>query len=111
MHLISIISKTLYLYFRLFLKFNKVLSTGPLLDLTIKRGGKQIKLELDAAIYRNPHKKVLVTTGGDLPCKNIVHLNLSHDTHAGKHIVSESFHQTVSMNAESIAVPAFGKIF
>ena len=86
------------------------MSTGPLLDLTIKRGGKQIKLELDAAINQNPREKVIVTTGGDLPCKHIVHLNLSHDIHAGKKVIIEAFEELIKLNCKTVCIPAFGKL-
>ena len=75
----------------------------------IKKGGQEIQKELNAARKRNPREKVIVTTGGKLPCKHIIHLNLSHDTDAGKHIVTESFHQIVSMNARTIAISVFSK--
>jgi len=82
--------------------------TGHLLDHTIKSGGLQIRKELVAAKNRYRDANVILTSGGSLPCKYIIHLNLTRDIHAGKHTVTESFHQIISMGAKKIAIPAFG---
>ena len=89
---------------------NIIFVTGPLLNHTIKRGGLQIRKELEAAINRNPGANVILTSGGSLPCRYIIHLNLMRDIHAGKKVIIEAFKELTKLNCKTVCIPAFGKL-
>ena len=65
--------------------------------------------ELNSLIQANRLSNVIVTKGYSLSCKNVVHLRLTDDSNADKATIIEAFQQLVSLNAKSVALPAFGE--
>merc|ERR1739838_1284736 len=79
-----------------------------MLASVIATGGQYIAQELHQEQVKHPRRKVLKTNGHSLPCRHVLHLNISKNREDIIATVVEAFVEAGRLGATTVAIPCFG---